>query len=170
MRVLRGYNSDVMDFVAKRMPPMFGESIREAGKYVGLGVIDDAGVMQAGVIYNEYQPTFGTIMVHLAADTPRWAAPGVIKEILGYAFIEANVNKVWGSTPAYLTRVLRFNAGLGFTRDGVIRHHYGEGNHAVVTSMLAKEYRKFYIDNGCVQALARHRAKMRHFLEVKEAA
>lgn len=170
MNVLRGYNADVMDFVAKRMPPLFGEGIREAGNYVGLGVIDRDGIMRAGVIYNEYQPQFGTLMVHLAADTPRWASPGVIKEILGYAFVEIGVNKVWGATPAYLARVLRFNAGLGFTRDGVIRHHYGDGNHAVITSMLAKEYCKFYIDNGGIQALARHRAKMRHFLETKEAA
>ena len=170
MRVLRGYNADVMDFVAKRMPPMFGESIREAGRFVGFGVIDESGTMQAGIIYNEYQPQFSNIMVHLAADTPRWATHGIIKEILGYAFVEIGLHKVWGSTPNHLTRVLRFNSGIGFRQEGVIRDHYGPGRHAVVTGMLAKEYRKFYIDNGCVQALRQHRAKMRPLMEMKEAA
>lgn len=170
MRVLRGHSADVMDFVARRMPLIFGESIRTDSEYVGFGVIDNAGTMQAGIIYNQYQPTFGNIMVHLAADTPRWATRNVIAEILGYAFVEIGLHKVWGSTPAYLERVLRFNHGIGFTREGVIRDHYGPGRHAVVTGMLAKEYRKFYIDNGGIQALHRHRAKMRLPTNVKEAA
>lgn len=160
MRVLRGHNDAVMDFVAKRMPPMFGDGIRYAGNYVGLGVIDDTGTLVAGVIYNEYQPQFGTIMVHLAADTPRWATHGVVKEILGYAFLEARLNKVWGSTPAHLLRVLRFNRGLGFKREAVVRNHYGS-QHAVVTGMLAHEYKRFYLEEGGKARLARLRADLR---------
>src|SRR5262245_36357458 len=138
MRVLWGADQDTMDFVAKRMPPIFGDSIRYAGEYRAAAVIDENGTMQAGVVFNDYHPEFRRVQVHLAADTPRWATRNVIKEILGWAFVNAGCIKVWGATPAYLSRVLRFNGGIGFTRHGVIPHHYGEGNHAVVTGMLAK--------------------------------
>lgn len=170
MRVLWGADADVMSFVARRMPPMFGDSIRYAGEYRAAAVIDGEGVMQAGVVFNDYQPNFGTVMVHLAADTPRWATHNIVKEILGWAFITAKCNKVWGHTPSHLTRVLRFNHGIGFVREAVLRDQYGTGRHAVVTGMLAKEYRKFYIYTGGIQALLRHRAKMRFQPNVKEAA
>lgn len=170
MRVLWGADKDAMDFVAKRMPPLFGDSIRYAGEYRAAAVINEQGEMVAGVVFNDYHPNFRTIMVHLAADTPRWATHRIIGEILGWAFVRSGINKVWGVTPAHLTRVLRFNAGIGFVREAVLRDQYGEGRHAVVTGMLAKEYRKFYIDNGGIQALARHRAKMRPHLERLEAA
>lgn len=170
MRVVCPPSQLVMDFVAPRMPPMFGDSIRYAGEYSGMAVIDGAGVMVAGIIFNDYQPKFRTIMVHLAADNPRWATHNVIRAVLHFPFVQLNANKVWGVTPASLTRVLRFNAGCGFVREAVLRDQYGPGQHAIVTGMLAKEYHKFYIDNGCVQALARHRAKMRPLMVVKEAA
>ena len=159
MKVARNIGADVMDFVAARMPAMFGQSIRD-GKYAGLGVLNEAGELVAGVIFNEYWPTFGTMQVHLAADTPKWATRSVIKEILGYAFKEAGVNKVWGATPHTLERVLRFNHGIGFTREGILSHHYG-AQHAVITRMFAKDYKKFYLDEGGMQALKKHRAKIR---------
>lgn len=169
MKVARNIGPDVMDFVAARMPNIFGQSIR-GGKYAGLGVISEAGELVAGIIFNDYWPTFGTIQVHLAADTPRWATRGVIKEILGYAFLEAQCNKVWGSTPSNLIRVLRFNAGIGFSREAVLRHQYGEGIHAVVTGMMAKEYRKFYLEPEGAKALFRHRQKVQQVIKCREAA
>lgn len=170
MKVVATIGADVMDFVAKRMPLMFGDSIRYAGPYQAIGVLDESNTLVAGVVFNEYQQTFGTIMVHLAADTPRWASRNVIRAILSYPFVQLKCRKVWGATPDHLTRVLRFNHGIGFVREAVLRHHYGEGRHAVITSMLASEYRKFYIDPSGVVALRKHKDKMRPFLEIKEAA
>ena len=166
MKVVRGIGPDVMDFVALRMPLIFGQTIRH-GRYAGFGVLDAENTLQAGVIYNSYEPTFGTLQVHLAADTPRWATRAVIKEILGYAFVEVGVNKVWGATPHTLTRVLKFNHGIGFTREGVLAYQYG-AQHAVVTRMFAKDYKRFYLDDDGIQALQRHKAKMRPVSKVQD--
>ena len=169
MKVVRTIGPDVMDFVAARMPAMFGQTIRD-GKYAGLGVLDENNTLVAGVVFNDYWPIFGTMQVHLAADTPRWATRNVVKEILGYAFVDAAVDKVWGCTPSHLKRVLRFNAGIGFTREAVLRHQYGKGCHCVVTSMMKDEYAKFYIDPEGHKALFKHRQKVQQAIRQREAA
>lgn len=169
MKVVRTIQNDVMDFVAERMPAMFGQSIRN-GAFAGLGVLNEDNVLVAGVIFNDYWPVFGTMQVHLAADTPKWATRNVVKEILGYAFLEAKVDKVWGCTPSHLKRVLRFNAGIGFTQEAILRHQYGHDRHCIVTSMMKKEYAKFYIDPEGTKALFRHRQKVQQALKYREAA
>lgn len=147
MKIIHDKQTEVMDWVAARMPLMFGDSIKHAGPYAALGVVDDKGELIAGTIFNDYHPTFSTIQVHLAADTPRWATTNIVRGILAYPFLQLRVNKVWGATPAYLERVLRFNKGIGFTREGVLRHHFGPNQHAVITGMLEKEYRKLYLND-----------------------
>lgn len=169
MKVVRTIGPDVMDFVAARMPAMFGQTIRD-GKYAGLGVLDKENVLVAGVIFNDYWPIFGTMQVHLAADTPRWATRNVVREILSYAFLDANVDKVWGCTPSHLKRVLRFNAGIGFTQEAVLRHQYGKGRHCVVTSMMKEEFAKFYLEPDGVNALSKHRQKVQQALKYREVA
>lgn len=151
---------EVMDFVARRMPAMFGDSIKYAGEYAATAVVDEAGHIVAGIIFNDYMPQFGTIMVHLAADTPRWATHNVVRAVLHYPFMQLRVNKVWGATPANLTRVLRFNRGIGFTQEAVLGQHYGQLN-AVITRMLAKDYKKFYLDEGGRERLALIRSSLR---------
>lgn len=169
MRVVRTIQRDVMDFVAARMPPVFGDRITR-GHYAGLGVLDEDYTLVAGVIFNQWDPEYSTIQVSVAADTPKWATRNVIREILGYAFSEININKVWCLMASTGLRAQRFNAGIGFTREAVLRHHLGQGTHAILTSMMAEEYRKFYLEKDGVKALLKHRHKVQQSLRLKEAA
>jgi RimJ/RimL family protein N-acetyltransferase len=166
--VARNIGPDVLDFVAQRMPLIFGDSIRQGG-YAGLGVLDDDGYLVAGVVFNQYEATFGTLAVHVAATTPKWASRNIIRVILGYAFEEVGVNKVWAAMPHTNYRAIRFNQGIGFKREAVLSHHFG-AQHAVITAMFAKDFKRFYADDGGIQALKRHRVKMRQVLQIKEAA
>lgn len=139
MRLIFGEDAAVAEWVASRIPHLYGE-FRD---FAAIGVWDDAQ-LAAGVVYNDHQPEYGTLQLSMAADTPRWAQKGVIRALLHYPFEQVGVNKVWTATPHRNERAIRFNLGIGFTREATLRHHFGRKNHIVICSMLANEYRRRY--------------------------
>lgn len=140
MKLVFGDDTKVAEWVARRIPHMYG---RKFENFVAIGVALE-GKPVAGVVFNEWVPEARTMQVSIAADTPRWATKGVIRGILHYPFEQQGVNKLWASIPAKNERALKFNLGVGFTREAILRHQYGRKNHAVICSMLANEYRKRY--------------------------
>lgn len=141
MRLVFGEDAAVGDWVARRIPHMYGEKFKN---FVAIGVEMD-GKPIAGVVYSDWVPQAETMQLSMAADTPRWATKGVIRGLLHYPFEQQRVNKLWTSTPAKNERAIKFNLGVGFTREAILRHQYGRKNHAVICSMLANEYRKRYV-------------------------
>lgn len=134
MRLAFGFDNEIAGWVAERMP-----HVQNFGICRSIGVISDDKLI-AGVVYNEYQEQYGTIAVSVAADTPRWAAQGVIRAMLHYPFQQLNVNKVWSAMLHTNERAIRFNKGIGFTQEAVLRDHFGVGKHAVVTRMLRRDF------------------------------
>lgn len=103
--------------------------------------------LAAVVIYHDWQPEAGTVQVSIAADTPRWASRPVIAALLALPFsggLGSPIRKVWACMASPNERALRFNAGIGFKREAVLRHHFAHGVHAVITSMLHREYARAY--------------------------
>jgi len=139
MRLAFGFDTEIANWVCARLP-----HVNNFGDCRSIGVISN-GQLIAGVVYNEYQPLYGTIAVSVAADTPIWAAKGVIRAILSYPFQQLNVNKVWSAMIHTNERAIRFNKGIGFTQEAVLRDHFGLGNHAVVTRMLRRDYGAKYL-------------------------
>lgn len=103
--------------------------------------------MAAVVVFHDWQRQAATMQVSVAADSPRWASRQVIAAILGAAFLGrlgAPVRKVWSAMPSDAERALRFNEGIGFRREAVLRHHFAPRVHAVITSMMDNEWRRRY--------------------------
>jgi RimJ/RimL family protein N-acetyltransferase len=103
------------------------------------------GELAAAVVYHDWQAEAGTVQLSCAAASPRWATRQVVGAILGAAFLGklgAPVRKVWTATPHTNERAVRFNNGIGFKREAVLRQHYAPGVHAVICSILAPEWRK----------------------------
>lgn len=140
MRLALGHDREIAAWVATRIPHVntFGAENSRA-----FGVVCD-DTLVAGVVFNEYQPDYGTIAVSVAADTPRWAARGIIKGILSYPFEQLNVNKLWSAMMHTNERAIRFNKGIGFTQEAVLRDHFGPRKHAVITRMLRSDYQARY--------------------------
>ena len=119
---------------------------------VGFGPCWAVGVIRrdalaAVVVFHDYQDTFGTVQLSAAADRPLWATRQVIGAILGVAFegkLGPAARKVWTATPHDNDRAITFNLGIGFTREAVLRQHFGPKRHAVICSILAPEWRKRY--------------------------
>ena len=122
-----------------------GERIPAVGD-LGFGECQAAGVLRRGalaaaVIFHEWQPRARTLQLSMAADTPQWATRDVIRGLFRYAFCDAGAHKLWTAMPAANERAIRFNLGVGFKREATLRHHFGPGAHAVICSMLEREWR-----------------------------
>lgn len=128
----------VVRWMTARIPHMHGETF---GPCVAGGVVLDGSVV-AGVAFHDWQAAYGTMQCSMAADTPRWAAPGVLKAMFHYAFVTAGANKLFTTIPHTNVRALRFNAGIGMRREAVLRHQFGPKQHAVIFSMMRAEWRR----------------------------
>lgn len=103
--------------------------------------------LAAVVVFHDWQPALGTVQLSCAAVTPRWASRAVVRAILGAAFggaLGASARKVWTATPAGNERAVKFNLGVGFKREAVLREHFGPKVHAVICGMMARDFRRKY--------------------------
>lgn len=124
------------DWAAARIPHVgalgFAEC-RAAGVLRG-------GELVAAVLFHEWNPLAATIQLSMASATPLWASRAVIADLFRYAFVVAQVNKLWTAIPHDLVRAIRFNEGIGMKREATLRHQYGPKRHAVICSMLRDEW------------------------------
>lgn len=114
--------------------------LREAsgfGPYTSLGVYDGTSII-AGVVFHDYNPDYSNVQISMAADTPRWATRSTIAKLMAYPFRQLGVNRVTTITPASFARVIKFNVGLGFQMEGVLRKGYGFDD-AVIMGLLKDE-------------------------------
>ncbi|MGB0696040.1 MAG: GNAT family N-acetyltransferase [Rhodospirillaceae bacterium] len=114
----------------------------EVSDLFAAGVVNDGTNILAVVAYHTYFPSSGTVQLSVAADTPKWATKRVLKELLGFPFRVLGCNKAWAACRFDNTRAIQFNQRLGMTREAILRQHFGPNTHAVIQSMLLREYEK----------------------------
>lgn len=114
----------------------FGDS-----PYTAIGVLYD-GEAAAGVIYHNYQPTFGTIEMSIAADSPKWASRQVIGVLLRYPFLQLGCQRVTACVAAKNWESLEFNKRLGFQVEGYVRRGFGDDD-LIVMGLLREEAEKW---------------------------
>lgn len=139
MMLLVGHDEAVGQWVADHIPHMAGGSF---GAARAVGVLS-GGVLLAGVVYNEYHPRYKTMQISIAAESPRWACRGVIRDLLSYPFEVVGVEKLWAATPSRNARALRFNRWVGFHQEGVLERQFGDDD-AVMTAMFLEDYEAKY--------------------------
>lgn len=148
MQMIFGHDAALAEWVKSRIPYMrngFGPC-RAIG--VAEGVAEN-NRFYAAVVYHNYVQQVGgwhTCEVSIAAISPRWAQKGIIRALLSVPFEQYGVNKLYSLMLNDNLRAIRFNRGIGFKQEAVLRHHFGKGKHAIVTSMLQKEYHRLYGD------------------------
>lgn len=141
MRTVRNDSQNVANWVASLIP-----DVRPTGfdACKAIGVIGNDGMPLGGVVFHDYQPRFKTISVSVAAVSARWLTKRIIADILSYPFEEVGLFKIWSAISIKNSRSLRFCEGLGFTREGTLRHQFGQKNHAVLFGMTAPEFTSRY--------------------------
>jgi RimJ/RimL family protein N-acetyltransferase len=124
--ILYGHTEYVRAWVRARIGVMAGADF---GASTALGVMDGNRLI-AGAVFHDWQPTFKTIQISCAAETPRWAKRSIFAEILSYPFDQIGVNRVTCITAANDKRTRRFLEGLGMTLEGIGVAAFGERDAA----------------------------------------
>lgn len=135
--VLYGADAHVVDFVKRRIPHMRD---RDFGPASALGVVDQDGIILGGVVFHAYRPQDGDIEMSAAFDHPRWAMPQTLRHLFRYPFVQLNCIRMTTITPRGNKRARRFDEGLGFKLEGVLRKAVS-GQDAMIYGMLRSECR-----------------------------
>lgn len=141
MRTVRDDSENVAKWVANLIP-----DVRPLGfdACKAIGVISSAGAPLGGAVFHDWQPHFRTISVSCAAVSPRWLTRSIIADILSYPFEELGLFKVWSAISIRNGRSLKLCEGIGFSKEGTLRHQFGFKNHAVVFGMTLPEFTAKY--------------------------
>ena len=134
-------------WAAKRMPHIGTQGFGPC-KAVGVatgGTATDR--LMAVCVYHAYSESYQTVQISMAACDPRWVSKATVRDLLSFPFLQYKAYKVYTVTPHESERTIRLNQRLGFTKEGVLRHQFGRGTHAVVCGMLWPEYKKKYLPN-----------------------
>lgn len=136
MRLLWGDDENVAAWVAARIPHMAGEGF---GACVAVGVLSQAGVPLAGVVFTNYRPQTRDIEMSFAADSRRWLTRGLITGIMRYPFVQLDCQRVTGFTPKRAKAARAFLDAFGFKREGVARRGFGNDD-AIISGLLRSEW------------------------------
>lgn len=139
MRLVFARDAEIMGFVVARVPHMDPQK-----EYAAIGVADDAGVLVAGCVYHGYSPRFAGLEMSIASSTPRWAQRGVIRALLSYPFLQLGCRRVTAVCPSDNARAIKFNLGIGFTREGTVRHLFAPRQHGVVCGFLRSDFDRLF--------------------------
>lgn len=129
----------MLGFVVSRVPHMSRQE-----KFSSIGVADDSGALVAGCIYHNYVEDYAGLEISFAADSPRWARRGVIRALLHYPFVQLGCRRVTTIIPSDNARAIRFNLGIGFVREGTLRHFYAPRRHGVVCGFLRSDFDRLF--------------------------
>lgn len=156
-RLLYQHDAEVIHWVCEHIPhlrervPYFDKG-GVLGPAVGIGVLDDAGALIAGVVFHGYDPFVKAVEVSCASSTRMWAKPAVVREILRYPFEQLQLIRVSAATPKRSTSPRRFLENLGFRREGSIRRGFGDDS-AIIYGLLAEDWAAHRINQRAPSAV-----------------
>lgn len=128
----------------ERLARWASDHIPDAGDFgqcraIGMGS-DDGRKLWGVVVYHDYSPKQRICSVSIASVYPRWATKETIKRLLAVPFQQFGVRKLCALIPSDNARSLKLCEGLGFRREATLRHHFAQGRHGVVLSMMRHEF------------------------------
>ena len=131
------------------LTPIIGRWVRERttstgeigfdGAYNAIGVVHKNEIV-AGFIYHDWNPTYKTIQMTLAANTPRWGTRRIIEGLLHYPFVELGVQRITVLVNEKNHASLRLAEGVGFKREAVLEKAAGEYGNILVLRLFISEW------------------------------
>lgn len=145
----------LLAWAAKRIPYVGRDGFGEARAIGIMNGPDTATARLLGVaVFHMYVPEYRTCQVSFASASPLWAHPVTIRDIFSFPFFQYKCNRVWTAVPHTSPKTMDIQKKLGFTQEGVLRHHFGPGTHAAVYGLLYKEFLKRYPVDGKKEPLS----------------
>jgi RimJ/RimL family protein N-acetyltransferase len=117
------------------------------GNYRAIGVARGDKIC-AGFVYHNWNPGAGTIEMTIAAvPGSRWANRETIHQLLAYAFIGNQCQRITTIIDEDNFESLRLSDGIGFKRESIAERCAPGGKNLVITRLFVEEWRagKFYL-------------------------
>lgn len=145
MEIIFGHSEKLAKIAEQKLKQQWGT--------VGFGSCQALGVatgkephdqLLAVIVYHDLHPEYGTCQVSICSWSPLWAQKGIIKAILSVPFEQYGVKKLCSQIAKDNTRALKFNLGIGFKQEAVLKNQLGANRHLCITYLMEPEYRKRY--------------------------
>lgn len=121
----------MLDWIGARIPGVDASNWRGFARAIGL-VVD--GEIIAGMALGGWER--GNIEVSFAADSPKWATRDTIRRMMAWPLVQLDCHRVTTRIAASNKRAIKFNEGIGFKREGLIRQGWGPDEDAVLLGLL----------------------------------
>lgn len=123
----------VADWIAARIPGMSADNLR---RYAAtLGVVIEGQLVAAMACGGKER---GNVEITFAADSPKWATRDTIRRLMAWPFEQMDCHRVTTRIATSNERAIRFNEGIGFKREGLIRLGWGDED-CVLLGLLRSE-------------------------------
>ncbi len=132
------FNDDfaVGEWVARRIPHV--RSVREWGPFRAIGVARGDEPI-AGAVFNNSRGF--DMEISFAADSPRWATRGMVRDILAYPFVQCDCTRLTAVVGKRNKRARRFVEGLGFKQEGCVRRGLDGRQDAILYGLQNEQCR-----------------------------
>ena len=115
----------LLDWCAERIASLENAEAWHKQGAQALGIADGGNILAVMVIHG-FQRVYKDCSLSMAADSPNWASRTIIQKLLDYPFNRLGVNRITTHTASKNRRALRFNEGIGFVREGLLRQGCGD--------------------------------------------
>jgi RimJ/RimL family protein N-acetyltransferase len=130
-------------WIAARIPGTDGDLLNRVAR--SLGVVSGGEIIAAMAVGLWER---GSVELIFAADSPRWATRDTIRRMMAWPFMQLDCHRVTTRIHAKNTRAIKFNEGIGFRREGLIREGWGPGEDCVLLGLLRSEAPAWMLDKG----------------------
>ena len=131
-RILYGAEQEITEWVRQRVDENDTLTSNHA-----IGVVRHGKII-AGVVYTGFRGT--SIELVFAADNKHWATRDVIATILNYPFEFLGAKRLTSIVEESNAKAMRLNEGVGYTKEGVIRCMFTNGNNGILYGLLKDEF------------------------------
>jgi RimJ/RimL family protein N-acetyltransferase len=120
----------LLDWCARQIPGLSADAWhREGARGIGVGTSND---IIAVMVAHGYEPAYRSVQISMAATRPTWARRSTIQRLLNYPFRTLKVDRVTTLIASSNHRALKFNEGLGFVREGLLKNGCGDDDRVVL--------------------------------------
>lgn len=139
MRLLVGHDAAVAQFVAD-----YDHIEKPAWQpgYRAFGVINEAGLLVAGFVFDCWHPEAKRLELSCVASDPRAFSPRLIAALGRYPFGQLDCFRVWARTSVKNSRCRKILKGIGFVEESTQAHWYGPGKHAITARVTRPEWER----------------------------
>ena len=140
----------LLDWCAAHIPCSAANWHREGAVAIGVAQGDE---IIAVMVAHGYEEAYKSVQISMAATRPSWARRSTIQALLNYPFSQLKVDRLTTLISSENTRALRFNEGIGFVREGVMKNGCGKADRIVLGL-----YRETAVEHGWIAARLTGRA------------